>query len=559
MSPTLLLLALAARAEEGDAGVDFELFKPHADFYGYSVVPGAATLQNMQFGGGVWLDYSDDPVVLVNADGERVSPNGGKDDGLVNTRAQAHAQVALGLTKFGSISLSVPFVVSQDGFSAPTLGDPTVGKIAATGVGDIVLTPKGVLVDRDQFPVGLAVAVPVSLPSGDGASFLGEGAVTATPQAVLEWSDGRVHTRQYTFRVAAMGGALLRESARIQDTSLGNAVVYGAALGLRVVRPLELNLEFHGNSSGSRTSQNAAELLVGAKVLVADLVAVTAGGGAGLLGGVGSPDFRAYFGVTLAPNFDSAMSDSDRDHVSDGRDKCPAEPEDIDGFQDEDGCPEPDNDADGREDSIDKCPNDPEDDDGFMDNDGCPEADNDKDGVVDAEDQCPNEAGIPDLAGCPNRDSDGDGIADDLDRCPYDAEDVDGDRDEDGCPDEGRVTVEKGFIRISDLIYFDFNKVTIQERSNSLVDEIAKVIEANPQLLRIRIEGHTDDVGSDLANLKLSQGRAEAVKAALVARGIDPGRLDAAGFGEMRPKVPNDSETNRAENRRVEFIIVDQK
>lgn len=246
---------------------------------------------------------------------------------------------------------------------------------------------------------------------------------------------------------------------------------------------------------------------------------------------MGAPDFRLYAGVDFAPNFDENSRDADRDHVADGRDKCKNDPEDLDNFQDEDGCPELDNDADGREDSIDKCPNDPEDDDGFMDNDGCPEPDNDKDGVLDADDQCPNEAGSPDLAGCPNRDSDGDGIGDDLDRCPYDAEDVDGDRDEDGCPDEGRVVLEKGFIKINDVIYFDFNKVTIQERSNSLIDEIAKVVIANPQLLKIRIEGHTDDVGSDIANLKLSQGRAESVKAALAARGVEIGRLDAAGFG----------------------------
>jgi outer membrane protein OmpA-like peptidoglycan-associated protein len=559
MSPVVLLWALTAHAESGDAGLDFELFKPHADFYGYGVVPGAATLQNLQFGGGVWFDYSDDPVILVNAAGERVSPNGGNDDGLVNSRAQAHAQVGLGITSFGSFTVSVPLVVSQDGYQAPSLGDTAVGKLTAAGLGDIVLTPKGVLLDRDQFPLGIALAVPIALPTGDGSAFLGEGAVTATPQAIVEWSDGRLHTRQYKFRIAAMGGALLREPARIQDTSIGNAVVYGAALGFRVVAPLELNLEVHGNSAGSRASQNAAELLGGVKVLAGDLLSISAGGGTGLGGGIGAPDFRVYFGATLAPNLDPEMRDSDRDHVSDGRDKCPNDPEDIDNFQDEDGCPDADNDADGREDAIDKCPNDPEDDDGFMDNDGCPEPDNDKDGVLDADDQCPNEAGSPDMAGCPNRDTDGDGIGDDLDRCPYDAEDVDGDRDEDGCPDEGRVQVEKGFIRINDLIYFDFNKFTIQERSNSLIDEIAMVIQANPQLLRIRIEGHTDDVGSDIANLKLSQGRAESVKAALVARGVDAGRLDAAGFGEMRPKVPNDTEANRAENRRVEFIIVDQK
>ncbi|GDX82955.1 hypothetical protein LBMAG42_47660 [Deltaproteobacteria bacterium] len=555
----ILALVLAASAEEGDAGLDFELFRPHGDTYGFAVVPGASTLQNLQLGAGLWFDYSDDPVVLVDAAGNRVSPNGTDADGLVNSRAALHAQVGLGFSRYGSVSVDVPLVLSQDGFVAPTLGDPSPGTLAPTGVGDIVLTPKAVVLDRDAFPLGIALAVPISVPSGDPAAFLGEGAVSAAPQAIVEWSDEKIHTRAYKFRAAAMGGVLLREPARLQDARFGNAFTYGIAAGYRVVSPLEINLELHGNSTGGRLAQNAAELLLGGKFLMADLVSVSVGGGTGLGGGVGAPDFRLYAGVDFAPNFDENSRDADRDHVADGRDKCKNDPEDLDNFQDEDGCPELDNDADGREDSIDKCPNDPEDDDGFMDNDGCPEPDNDKDGVLDADDQCPNEAGSPDLAGCPNRDSDGDGIGDDLDRCPYDAEDVDGDRDEDGCPDEGRVVLEKGFIKINDVIYFDFNKVTIQERSNSLIDEIAKVVIANPQLLKIRIEGHTDDVGSDIANLKLSQGRAESVKAALAARGVEIGRLDAAGFGEMRPKVANDSEDHRAENRRVEFIIVDQK
>ncbi|MSQ03956.1 MAG: hypothetical protein EXR71_19050 [Myxococcales bacterium] len=559
MSPLLLLLAASARAEEGDAGLDFELFHPHADFYGYTVVPGASTLQNFQLGAGLWFDYSDDPVVLVDGAGARVSPDGSDADGLVNSRVQAHAQVGLGISRFGSVTVDAPFVLSQDGFEAPQLGQGSPAKLTSAGLGDIVVTPKAVLLDRDRYPVGLSLAVPVGIPTGTPSAFLGEGAISATPQAIFEWSDDKLHTRAYRVRFSAMGGLLLREEARLQDTRLGNAFTYGAAAGFRVADPVELNVELHGNSAGFRGSQNAAEVLAGGKFLVQDLVAVSVGGGTGLFGGIGAPDFRVYAGVAFAPTLDPASRDTDRDHVPDGLDKCRNDPEDQDGFQDEDGCPELDNDADGREDTIDKCPDDPEDDDGFMDNDGCPEPDNDKDGVADADDQCPTEPGSPDLAGCPNRDTDGDGIGDDLDRCPYDAEDVDGDQDEDGCPDEGRVSVEKGFIRIRDLIYFDFNKVTIQERSNSLIDEIAKVIIANPQLLKIRIEGHTDDVGSDIANLRLSQGRAESVKAALAARGVETPRLDAAGFGEMRPIQPNDTEAHRAENRRVEFIIVDQK
>jgi outer membrane protein OmpA-like peptidoglycan-associated protein len=556
---TLFLAARAAHAAELDSGIDYELFKPHADFYGYSATPGASTLQNWQLGASLWFDYSDDPVVLVDASGVRVSPNASDEDGLVNSKVGAHAQVGVGITRFGSVTVDVPFTLAQDGFSPPALGDATASRLAVSGIGDIVLAPKVVVLDRDYFPVGLAVAIPVALPTGDATQLMGEGAVSLAPQVTLEWSDAKIHTRGYKFRAAATGGMVVREAARIADTRLGNAFLYGLGLGYHVIEPLEVVLDFHGNTSGERGSQNPAEVLVGGKVYLGDFVSIGLGGGTGLFGGIGAPDFRVYGGVGIAPSLDPANRDTDRDDVPDGRDKCPNDKEDKDNFQDDDGCPELDNDADGREDTVDQCPNDPEDDDGFMDNDGCPEKDNDKDGINDPDDQCPNEVGQADMGGCPNRDTDGDGIGDDLDRCPYDAEDVDGDRDEDGCPDEGRVVVEKNFIRINDLIYFDFNKATIQERSYDLLDEIAKVILANPQLLKIRIEGHTDNVGNDIANLRLSQARAESVKAYLQTRGVSGSTLDAAGFGEMRPIATNDNEDGRAQNRRVEFIIVDQK
>ena len=101
---------------------------------------------------------------------------------------------------------------------------------------------------------------------------------------------------------------------------------------------------------------------------------------------------------------------------SDDADKCPNEAEDKDGFQDDDGCPDPDNDGDGIADAADKCPNEPEDKDGFQDDDGCPEPDNDSDGIPDAADKCPNEAedkdGFQDDDGCPDPDNDGDGVLD---------------------------------------------------------------------------------------------------------------------------------------------------
>lgn len=134
--------------------------------------------------------------------------------------------------------------------------------------------------------------------------------------------------------------------------------------------------------------------------------------------------------------------DRDNDGFVDSQDPCPAEAEDFDGFEDDDGCPEFDNDKDGIEDARDRCPMKPEDIDKVDDLDGCPDPDNDRDGILDVDDQCPNEPedmnGLYDEDGCPDSgsDTDMDGVIDLRDRCPDEPEDRDGFEDVDGCPDE---------------------------------------------------------------------------------------------------------------------------
>jgi hypothetical protein len=133
--------------------------------------------------------------------------------------------------------------------------------------------------------------------------------------------------------------------------------------------------------------------------------------------------------------------DNDQDGIPDDYDDAPLEPEDFDGFQDGDGKPDPDNDRDGILDLYDLCPDEPEDYDGYQDTDGCPEElqDRDLDGIPDEDDLCPDSPedsdGFQDQDGCPDPDNDLDGIDDRLDACPNEAEDYDGDRDQDGCPD----------------------------------------------------------------------------------------------------------------------------
>jgi OmpA-OmpF porin, OOP family len=281
-------------------------------------------------------------------------------------------------------------------------------------------------------------------------------------------------------------------------------------------------------------------------------------------------------------------TDADGDGVVDKDDRCPSLP----GPAENRGCPRAapkDRDGDGVPDSIDRCPDKKEDLDGFEDEDGCPDPDNDRDGVTDESDKCPDQAGPMQNLGCPMLDKDGDGVADDRDRCPNEPEDKDGFQDDDGCPDldndgdgvpddrdECRdqpgpahnrgcprpyafVTVTKRSIEIKRQIRFATGSAKlVGTESERILDEVASALSDNQQIKRLRIEGHTDSVGEDSANLRLSQNRAITVMSALVKRGVDPSRMEAVGFGETRPISSNSTTSGRAENRRTEFTIVDR-
>jgi len=212
--------------------------------------------------------------------------------------------------------------------------------------------------------------------------------------------------------------------------------------------------------------------------------------------------------------------DTDGDRIPDSRDQCILEPEDVDGYLDDDGCPDPDNDSDGIPDSVDKCPNQPEDFDGWQDADGCPDPDNDGDSVLDVDDFCPNTPGQPGGS-------------------------------KPGCP--GLVVVTAKEIRITQQIHFEFNKATIRRESFPILDAVQEVLVANPKMT-LEIQGHTDNVGSAAYNQKLSQSRADSVRKYLENHGIDGSRLRSVGYGLTQPIVPNTTDSNRALNRRVQFI-----
>jgi len=247
------------------------------------------------------------------------------------------------------------------------------------------------------------------------------------------------------------------------------------------------------------------------------------------------------------------VEDRDGDGVPDSVDKCPDEK----GPKENNGCPElpKDSDNDGLLDNVDKCPNDPEDKDGFEDEDGCPDPDNDKDGLLDTIDKCPNDAGPPENQGCPVLDKDGDGIPDNVDKCP----DEPGIPEEQGCPKKySLIVVKKDRIEIKQMVHFATGKAVILSDSFELLAQVADAIKST-NLKKVLIEGHTDSQGSDAANMKLSQARADSVRKHLIDKGsVDPGVLEAVGFGETRPIASNQTAPGRAQNRRVEFKIIER-
>jgi outer membrane protein OmpA-like peptidoglycan-associated protein len=218
------------------------------------------------------------------------------------------------------------------------------------------------------------------------------------------------------------------------------------------------------------------------------------------------------------------VADADADGLTDADDACPREPEDRDGFQDEDGCPDRDNDADGVQDANDGCPNEPEDRDGFQDEDGCPDNDDDGDGIPDASDACRTQP-----------------------------ETVNQYQDQDGCPDQ----IEREIAEVAERVYFATAQARIRSQARSALLRVVQILNAHPEITRLRIDGHADARGSETFNLDLSHRRALAVRDFLIQQGIAAERLEVAAYGERAPEIAGENERAHAANRRVQFTVIE--
>ncbi len=520
------------------------------------------------------------------------NPDGTVRASTLRNQMLLHAGGSLLIADRLRLGLSLPLQLYADGHPAQVNGVTYVGPLHEQSVGDIRASVDLRVAGEYGDAFTVAVGGSLFIPLGQRESFNGDDVTRFSPHLNIAGDIGM-------FAYALRGGYELRPlRTDYIDTRTGSAINFGGAAGVRFAdKKILVGPEVYGrttvsNADGLAAHDTPIEILLGAHFKIGDAFRVNAGAGTFLDKGYGAPVARTLLGLEWAPE---EVRDRDKDGVLDDEDACPDNAGPRTSDPKTNGCPPPpDRDQDGIIDSQDACPdvpgvrtNDPKtngcpppppdrDGDGVPDaedacidvpgvrtsdpkTNGCP-PDRDGDGVLDKDDACPDIAGIktddPKTNGCPDTDRDKDGVLNDVDACPDQAGPKSEDPKTSGCP---RVFIKAGLIQILEQPKFDFNKAVIKPDSDSLLSEVAKVMTDHPEIKFVRVEGHTDNVGSAEYNKKLSQQRADAVVKWLSSHGIAADRLKAVGVGKERELVPNDTEANRALNRRVEFHIEDQE
>ncbi len=517
-------------------------------------VYGTSTLEKKTYSLALMGSYARSPLSMQSERGEKLGD-------LVGSIGTLSLLGTIGIWNRLDLGLAVPIHRVSAGSSFDVAPPPPVQaalvdqtKIA---MGDVRLVPRVSLIERkNDTGLGLAFLVPVSLPTGNDKYYVGD-SVRVEPRMALDW-------KKKNALLAANVGYLVRKQADVLGSTVDDMLRWGLGADIPVGGGVSVLVEGAGalNVLDKSFSKRDAptEALLGLRLRAKGILAQL-GGGPGLIHGITGPQYRLFAALGFATEAEKPVLDSDHDGILDPQDKCPNEPEDLDGFEDQDGCPDLDNDRDGVPDAQDACPGVAEDLDGFEDHDGCPDLDNDKDGIEDAQDQCPLEAedvdGFQDEDGCPDPDNDGDGVLDTNDQCPM----VAGTAEHSGCPapEPQKVAVTATTIDLNEKVFFQNNRAVIEQQSLPLMDEIAKVLKEHGDIKLVVVEGHTDDKGARARNAQLSKERAAAVVKALVERGVETSRLRAEGFGPDKPLVPNDSDEQRAQNRRVELRIVERE
>jgi OOP family OmpA-OmpF porin len=446
----LLLASRIGLAQSAGPSLDLRGFHASTDPGAGLYLEPAETPATGEWNAGLWLSYAYRPITLRNAATGKIASD------VISHQVTSDLIGNVGIAHRFAFGFDLPVLLLQSGDTIDPRVQRMVSEVPLPGqaLGDLGLDGKFTVIRPTGEEFGgfaLALQEHFTVPTGDEASYLGEGSVTSETRFLVEY-------RVVTLGVFGAAGLKLRGSqeryacnATMSDESclsrFGHELPFGLGFSVKPqifgVDPgghLTLYLETHGHLPlspiGPFDSAAVASLQasVGVRYALRDL-SFFAGIETAMIGGIGDARLRAVMAVGFAPR----NHDVDGDGIDDDVDECRELPEDKDGFEDRDGCPDADNDDDGVPDTADKCPSEKEDEDGFQDDDGCPDPDNDSDGISDVADKCPNEVGPsnaePMKNGCPTPDPDGDRIEGAKDKCPDQAEDKDAFQDDDGCPD----------------------------------------------------------------------------------------------------------------------------
>ena len=511
-----LAIGSSAAAEDG---VPLDRYQPSFAADALFAAPDAAVKGDLRVSGRIDFSYAHAPLTVV----ERSSADSRELGRLVSHQAIAHYLLSLSLWDRLALDVDLPMTVSQSGEASARASLPD--RKLDIGLNDLRLGARAELLEQSGLLPSAAVSGAVFLPTAENNGFSGAGTTryslgidVGADYAHLLWRGFVTRDRN------ADGSSGLR-------ALLGSGISFGAGVawkrGALQVGPELFGARALGESSTYTPSKTNLELLLGAKYRLG-LFVVGAAAGPGLTRAAGTPAYRILGSIAFSPEVaassstrpepteDTARATPGRDHTALAADLGAAPDRTVGAAKDSDG--------DAILDIDDHCPLVPGVASADPDRDGCP-LDSDGDGIVDAEDACVNERGLeqsdPRLSGCP-----------------------------------AAVRVEGSQIVILQQVSFATGSDTIEASSFELLAQVASVLSEHPEIARLAVDGHTDDVGAESKNLALSRRRAMSVARWLVEHGVDERRIEARGFGPRQPLDASKTPAARAKNRRVEFVIV---
>jgi outer membrane protein OmpA-like peptidoglycan-associated protein len=487
-----------------------ERFNLDADGLGSLALGSGLTLPARSFRISAGLQFERDPL-LLNLDNAYAGA-------IIRNRFTLNLTGAFAVNRWLEVAGQLNVVPNQVGNDLASVGFDQPGKAAFSE--PFLSARAGLLRSEEGAPLDLAVQLGLGVPLASAQAFGRNDSPSLAPRVMASRNVGTV--------LASLDvGTLLRTNVALPGGQrIGSELDGGVALATDLLQRLRAETSLRFVQPFTKVP-GGLELLAGLRYRALPRLEVFAIGGPGFHDSPGTPTFRAMLGAAFTPEQPVRIASAGI---------CPAAPALV--------CPalppkrEPGPCDPGQKHTPEQCP----------------DLDDDHDGIINSKDECPLEPGPLATHGCPDRD--GDGVPDKFDNCP----DEPGPASNQGCPvtNKQTVVITKQQLEIKQKVYFDIGKTVVLPRSFGLLDDVARVIKAHPEMA-IVVAGHTDNTGNAQRNRELSQARAEAVRDYLIKKGVAPDRVQAKGYGPDRPIAPNATAPGRARNRRVEFRLGEQQ